>query len=468
MAATRLIAMHHLKGKTIKQCLKDRIEYSLNPVKTENGEFVCFYECTPEAVIEEFTLSKRQYEHITGRSQQRGVIAYMIRQSFKPGEVNAKEANNIGYELAMRFTKGKHMFFVATHTDREHIHNHIVFNSITLDCTRKFKNFFLSGRAIQKLSDLICIENSLSVIEPKPYSERIKENRYKDSMSKRDLVRNDIDIAMLQQSKNFEMLLQILSEKGYEIRYGKHVALKKKNEKRFIRLDSLGARYTQEDLINSFVKETKIRKKKKGYQKSLSLLIDIHEKIREGKGGGYTYWAKVFNVKQMAQTILYLQEHEFISFEQLDVATNEVITRFHTVSAELRYLEKEIGDFKDQKKQIINYAKTREVYVEYRKAGYSKKFLEAHREEIRMHKEAKETFDRLGVPKIPRVKELNLQISESYDKRRNVIEGYYQLKEEMRKMMVVRENVCRILNTELDTKQGQKMETLKKEQFIEK
>ena len=105
MAATRLIAMHHLKGKTIKQCLKDRIEYSLNPIKTENGEYASFYECILETVVEEFTLSKRQYEHITGRSQERGVIAYMIRQSFKPGEVTAKEANNIGYDLAIRFTK---------------------------------------------------------------------------------------------------------------------------------------------------------------------------------------------------------------------------------------------------------------------------------------------------------------------------------------------------------------------------
>lgn len=454
MAATRLIAMHHLKGKTIKQCLKDRIEYSLNPVKTENGEYVSFYECTPEAVVEEFALSKRQYEHITGRSQQRGVIAYMIRQSFKPGEVNAKEANNIGYELAMRFTKGKHMFFVATHTDRNHIHNHIIFNSTTLDCTRKFKNFFLSGRAIQKLSDLICIENSLSVIEPKPYSERIKENRYKDSVSKRDLVRKDIDLAMLQQPKNFELLLQFLAEKGYEIRYGKHIALKKKDDKRFIRLDSLGAGYTQEDLINSFVKEVKVCKKKKGYQKSLSLLVDIQKKIREGKGGGYTHWAKVFNVKQMAQTILYLQEHEFESFEQLDAATNEIIKRFHEVSAELKYLEKQLGESRELKKQIINYSKTRETYVEYRKAGYSKKFLEAHREEIQMHKEAKKTFDTLGVSKISRVKELNQQISENYGKRRNVMEEYHSLKEEMRKMMVVRENVKNILNLKNNISQG--------------
>ena len=457
MAATRLIAMHHLKGKTIKQCLKDRIEYSLNPVKTENGEYVSFYECTPESVIEEFALSKREYEHITGRSQERGVIAYMIRQSFKPGEVNAKEANNIGYELAMRFTKGKHMFFVATHTDRQHVHNHIVFNSTTLDCTKKFKNFFLSGRAIQKLSDLICIENSFSVIEPKPYSERVKENRYKDSVSKRDLVRKDIDLAMLQQPKNFEMLLKILSEKGYEIRYGKHIAIKKKEEKRFIRLASLGTGYTQEDLINSFVKETKIRKKRKGYQKSLSLLIDIQEKNREGKGGGYTHWAKVFNVKQMAQTILYLQENEFESFEQLDVATNEMIKRFHEVSAELKYLEKQLGDSKELKKQIINYSKTRDIYVEYRKAGYSKKFLEAHREDIQMHKAAKELFDKLSVSRIPRVKELNQQISESYDKRRNIMEEYYQLKEEMRKMVVVRENVRRILEDIPEEKRKEKV-----------
>lgn len=457
MAATRLIAMHHLKGKTIKQCLKDRIEYSLNPVKTENGEYVSFYECTPEAVVEEFALSKRQYEHITGRSQQRGVIAYMIRQSFKPGEVNAKEANNIGYELAMRFTKGKHMFFVATHTDRNHIHNHIVFNSTTLDCTRKFKNFFLSGRALQKLSDLICIENSLSVIVTKPYSERIRENRYKDSVSKRDFVRKDINLAMLQQPKNFEMLLKLLSEKGYEIRYGKHIALKKKDENRFVRLDSLGTGYTQEDLINSFVKETKIRKKRKGYQKSLSLLIDIQEKIREGKGGGYTHWAKVFNVKQMAQTILYLQENEFESFEQLDVATNEIIKRFHEVSEELKHLEKKLGYSKELKKQIINYSKTRDIYVEYRKAGYSKKFLKEHREEIQMHKAAKESFDKLGVSKIPRVKELNRQISESYDKQRNVMEEYHRLKEVMRKMMVVRENVRMILNDSIEEKRKERV-----------
>lgn len=210
-------------------------------------------------------------------------------------------------------------------------------------------------------------------------------------------------------------------------------------------------------MINSFVKETKIRKKKKGYQKSLSLLIDIQQKIHEGKGGGYTHWAKVFNVKQMAQTILYLQEHDFESFEQLDATTNEMIKRFHEVSAELKYLEKQLGESKELKKQIINYSKTRETYVEYRKAGYSKKFLEEHREEIQMHKAAKESFDKLGVSKIPRVKELNQQISKSYDKRKHLMEEYHLLKEEMRKMMVVRENVRIILNDSAEEKRKERV-----------
>ena len=158
----------------------------------------------------------------------------------------------------------------------------------------------------------------------------------------------------------------------------------------------------------------------------------------------------------MAETILYLQEHEFESFEQLDAATNETIKRFHELSAELKYLEKQIGDSMELKKQIINYSKTRDIYVEYRKAGYIKKFLEEHREEIQMHKKAKEFFNNLGVSNIPKVKELNQQISENYDKRRNVIGEYYQLKEEMRKMMVLRENVKRILCDSIEEKRKEK------------
>ena len=123
MAATRLIPLHINKGKTIAQCLAERTDYSQNGKKTKGGEYVSSYECDPETADQEFLLSKRQYEHITGRHQSRDIIAYQIRQSFKPGEVTPELANKIGFELAKRFTKGNHAFLVATHIDRAHIHN---------------------------------------------------------------------------------------------------------------------------------------------------------------------------------------------------------------------------------------------------------------------------------------------------------------------------------------------------------
>ena len=149
MAATRLIALHINKGKTVAQCLADRTDYSENAAKTEDGKYISAYACDAKTCDEEFLLSKRQYEHITGRTQAHDVIAYQIRQSFKPGEITPEEANKVGYETAMRFTKGKHAFIVATHVDRAHIHNHIIFNSTTLDCARKFRDFRLSGLALQ-------------------------------------------------------------------------------------------------------------------------------------------------------------------------------------------------------------------------------------------------------------------------------------------------------------------------------
>ncbi len=195
MAATRLIAPHVNKGKTVAQCLADRTDYSENAAKTDEGKYISSYQCDSKTCDEEFLLSKRQYEYMTGRTQKHNVIAYQIRQSFKPGEVTPEEANKIGYELAMRFTKGNHAFIVATHIDKAHIHNHIIFNSTSLDCTRKFRDFHLSGLAVARLSDLICLEHSLSVIEWKPYKYRVKRTDYPETKSYCDEICEQIDAA---------------------------------------------------------------------------------------------------------------------------------------------------------------------------------------------------------------------------------------------------------------------------------
>ena len=164
MATTRIISMHVNQGKTIADCLTDRIDYSKNPDKTQGGELISAYQCDPKTADAEFLFSKRQYKTLTGREQQSDVIAYQVRQSFKPGEITPEDANRVGYEFAERFLKGRHAFFVATHTDKKHIHNHIIWNSTTLDCKRKFRDFLGSGRAVARLSDAICTEHRLSVI----------------------------------------------------------------------------------------------------------------------------------------------------------------------------------------------------------------------------------------------------------------------------------------------------------------
>lgn len=123
MATTRLISMHQNKGKSISDCLADRTDYAKNPDKTNSGEYISAYECDPKTVKGEFLLTKRMYSDLTGREQANDVIAYQIRQSFKPGEVTPELANKIGYELGMRFTKGNYAFIVATHIDKAHTHN---------------------------------------------------------------------------------------------------------------------------------------------------------------------------------------------------------------------------------------------------------------------------------------------------------------------------------------------------------
>ena len=164
MAATRLIILHENKGKTILQAFKDRIDYAQNPEKTEKGDLISSYECDPKTAAEEFLLSKRNYEMKTGKRE--NILGYQIRQSFLPGEITPEEANRVGYELAMSFTKGKHAFTVSTHTDRAHIHNHIIYSAVAIDEEKKFRNFWMSSRALQRASDRICLEHGLSIIDP--------------------------------------------------------------------------------------------------------------------------------------------------------------------------------------------------------------------------------------------------------------------------------------------------------------
>ena len=444
LAATRLIALHKNKGKSVAACLKSRTDYAQNPDKTQQGELVSSYECSPLTVDEEFMLSKRQYELMTGRRQKSDVIAYQIRQSFKPGEITAEEANKVGYELAMRFTKGKYAFIVATHTDRDHIHNHIIYNSTTLDSTRKFRDFLLSGLAVQRLSDLICLEHQLSVIEIKPYRERQKRTLYPPRESNRDKLCAVIDNILLnEKTASFEGFLQKLEQQGYEIKRGKYTSVKGTRQKRFIRFRTLGAGYSEDEIKAVIAGEAEHRphQKQPPKEQPFHLLVDIQAKLSEGKSEGYARWAKRYNLKEMSKTLIFLQENKIGSIEEMQERVDAATARYHELGDSIKASENRLAEIAVLKAHITNYAKTRPVYDAYRKTGYSKRFLETHRTEITLHKAAKAAFDEANLKKLPKVKELDAEYSKLLTEKKVRYPDYRKAKEEMQELLRAKRNV---------------------------
>ena len=453
MAATRLIALHKNKGKSVAACLKSRTDYVQNPDKTEHGELISSYECSPLTVDEEFMLSKRQYELVTGRRQKSDVIAYQIRQSFKPGEITAEEANKVGYELAMRFTKGKYAFIVATHTDREHIHNHIIYNSTALDSTRKFRDFLLSGLAVQRLSDLICLEHQLSIIEIKPYRERQKRTLYPPKESNRDRLCSVIDNILSEKPKDYEEFLQKLEQQGYEVKRGKYTSVKGARQKRFIRFRTLGVGYSEEELkaVLAGEAEHQLRQKCPAPEQKFQMLVDIQAKLAEGKGAGFARWAKQHNLKEMSRTLVFLQENKIGSIEEMQKRVDAATARYHELGDSIKAAETRMAEIAVLRTHIVNYARTRPVYDAYRKAGYSKKFLGAHREEITLHKAAKAAFDEAGLKKLPKAKDLSIEYAELLKKKKEAYPDYRKARDEMQELMKAQKNVEMFFAEEKDT-----------------
>ena len=400
-------------------------------------------------------LTKKLYEQATGRSQKSNVIAYQIRQSFRPGEITAEEANQVGYELASRFLKGKHAFIVATHTDREHIHNHIIFNSTALDGTRKFRDFFFSGLAVQRLSDLICLEHQLSVIEKKPYRERQKRITYPPKESNRDRLCSVIDEILQQKPTDYEDFLQRLELQGYEIKRGKYTSVKGARQKRFIRFKTLGTGYSEEEIKAVLEGKAKHQpyQKKPPKEQPFQLLVDIQAKLAEGKGGGYERWAKKHNLKEMSKTLIFLQEQKIGSAAELKERADAALSRYHELSDSIKSAEKRMAEITVLRAHIVNYAKTRPVYDAYRKSGYSPKFLETHREEITLHRVAKDAFNETGLKNLPKVKDLNAEYSALLSQKKAAYPDYRKARDEMQDIVKAQKNVELFFAEEKDSKE---------------
>ena len=453
MAISNIFARKTMRNRTRRQSMADRHDYDQKAEKTQDGELVSSFMCSPETAAEEFEISKQLYHQITGRSQSpdHDVIMYRVIQSFKPGEVSPEEANRIGYELAMKFTGGQHQFVVSTHVDKAHIHTHIEFNSTNLNCDGKFRDVKRSAlRVLRKLNDELCRAHGLSVIEnPKPSAKKQKEiAAAKYGTSHKEQLRQTID-RVLSDCQGYDDFLAKMRAEGYEIKEGKLLSFRAPGWDRFTRSNKLGADYSREALrersSNRGGRSAAARKAVPHAGRKVNMLIDIQAKMAAGKGAGYERWAKIFNLKEAAKTLNFLIENDLTDYDELTARAAQAGDRFDEVSRRIKQLEGRMADVAQLKTHIINYSKTREVYAAYKKSRHKKEFLAEHGAEIAQHEAAKKAFDALGGKPIPKVAQLSEQYAALLAEKQEQYAEYKALRQDMIAYRTAKQNVDKIL-----------------------
>ena len=413
------------------------------------------YLCDPETAHAEFMLVKGQYQAETGRTAEQGALCYQIRQAFPQGEVTPKEANRIGYETAMRWTKGKYQFFVCTHTDKGHIHNHIYYNSTAYDRSRKFRNFIGSSFALRRLSDRVCLEHALSVVErPKLHSKGrfLHYGQWQGEVrppSQKEQIRCAIDTALSKRPADFADFLRRMEAVGFQVVHGRGgvISFRAPGHDRAARLraSTLGAGYGREDIqavIDGKAPTRTAPVRRAPTPRRVNLLIDIQERMRQGKGPAYERWAKVYNLKQMAAALQYLKEHQLFEYDDLAVKTDAATERFHTLAGDIQQTEAELSHVSNLMAAVVQYAKTRPAFDGYKAAKYSRKYLAEHEAELADYRAAKATMaELLGGEKLSKMDVLKEKRRQLAARKKALYLEYRKAQQDMRELVAVKGSV---------------------------
>ena len=413
------------------------------------------YLCDPETAHAEFMLVKGQYQAETGRTAEQGALCYQIRQAFPQGEVTPKEANRIGYETAMRWTKGKYQFFVCTHTDKGHIHNHIYYNSTAYDRSRKFRNFIGSSFALRRLSDRVCLEHALSVVErPKLHSKGrfLHYGQWQGEVrppSQKEQIRCAIDTALSKRPADFADFLRRMEAVGFQVVHGRGgvISFRAPGHDRAARLraSTLGAGYGREDIqavIDGKAPTRTAPVRRAPTPRRVNLLIDIQERMRQGKGPAYERWAKVYNLKQMAAALQYLKEQQLYEYDDLAAKTDAATERFHTLAGDIQQTEAELSRVSDLMAAVVQYAKTRPAFDGYMAAKYSRKYLAEHEAELADYRAAKATMaELLGGEKLPKMDVLKEKRRQLAARKKALYLEYRKAQQDMRELVAVKGSV---------------------------
>lgn len=423
MAATYIKSIHINKGKTARQCIGERLDYIMNPKKTDGGILVSTYACSPETAADEFMLFRQEYQANTGRTQENEVIGYHVRQAFKPEEITPEVANEIGNELASRITDDQFAYVVATHIDKHHIHNHIILCSTDLEGQHKYRDVKQSAKDLAQISDSLCREHELSVIQ-NPQDKTVSYDKWQGNQRRfthRDELRMIIDAALRMQPDGFDALMQMLEDAGCRIKRGAQISIKPPEGKRYIRLDTLGLEYEEASLRRTLAHDhVHIPKIPRGdfTESQIKRLVDIEAKLRAGKGKGYQVWAERNNIDAKAQMIIFLKEHHIGSLEELNDQIQGLTDHQNELKASIREKQNRMKEIIRQRQAIRDYSRTKEVYTQYRESGWTVKFYQEHRQEIEDHKMAQAVYSSLA-GKMPTLKELTAEYDSLKEQKEN-------------------------------------------------
>ena len=438
------------KIKAIRGTLSKAIAYILNPEKTDEKLLVSSYGCASETAAREFEWTRKIAEQ-KGMNPVR-IIARHVIQSFEIGEVTPELAHEIGKQFADEILGGKYEYVLTTHIDKDHVHNHLIFNAVDFVNYHAYKSYKRIYYDMREVSDRLCKENGLSVIPPsqnkgmgyKEYTEAKRGTSWKQKL------KQTIDRLVIT-AKDYDDFLRLMQEAGYEIKPGKYISFRAEGQERFTRSKTIGENYTEERIKERIAGRTPRRNRRQTVPKGISLIGDIQERIRLIDSKGYEYKAKLTILKEAARTLNYLTENNLLQYADLEKKVEDVHSSYDRTGKELKGVEARLREVQPLIKNISNYQRLKPVYDAFQKAKDKPSFKAKHEAELVIFEAARSTLLAMqGDEKLPSLKTLQAEQAQLFEEQERLYAERNRLKKEAKQIETIKSNVDTFLAPSAD------------------
>ena len=438
------------KIKAIRGTLSKAIAYILNPEKTDEKLLVSSYGCASETAAREFEWTRKIAEQ-KGMNPVR-IIARHVIQSFEIGEVTPELAHEIGKQFADEILGGKYEYVLTTHIDKDHVHNHLIFNAVDFVDYHAYKSYKRIYYDMREVSDRLCKENGLSVIPPsqnkgmgyKEYTEAKRGTSWKQKL------KQTIDRLVIT-AKDYDDFLRLMQEAGYEIKPGKYISFRAEGQERFTRSKTIGENYTEERIKERIAGRTPRRSQRQATPKGISLIGDIQERIRLIDSKGYEHKAKLTILKEAARTLNYLTENNLLQYADLEKKVEDIHSSYDRTGKELKGVEARLREVQPLIKNISNYQRLKPVYDAFQKAKDKPSFKAKHEAELVIFEAARSTLLAMqGDEKLPSLKTLQAEQQRLLDEQQRLYDERAKLKKEVKQIETIKSNVDTFLAPSAD------------------